>query len=568
MTLFGELALVVVIAAALGVLAHMLKQPTLVGYLLAGFIIGPFGYLKLVNLDIVHVLAEVGIALLLFMIGLEMNPRMNFREFREFGKPAVYTGVGQIFFTFIAGFFLVMYLGFGMLASAYISIALTFSSTVIVVRLLSEKKDLNSLYGKIVIGFLLVQDFFAILALIFLAGLSRLAVDASVWGVILSVFLSFLKGGALLAASIFLSRRVFPRILDALGRSQEALFLFSIAWGLGLAALMATPWIGFSIEIGGFLAGLALASSITHFQIAGHIKPIRDFFVMLFFVALGAQLVVGNFAEISYSATVLSLFVLIGNPLIVMFIMAFLGYRSRTSFLASLTVAQISEFSLILAALGLRLGHLDERAVSLVTFVGIITITISSYFILHGSAIYEFMKRGLKFFEWRRGVAEKSGGAAPHANHVVLVGAHRMGSNIMAALKAVGEPFVVVDFDPLIVEALIKKNVPVIYGDITDEEIQELAGIGRARVIISTGPDAKDSAILLALLKRENPGAIIVLTAETEWEAKRFYEGGADYVILPHFVGGLQIAQAIKSDKGFNQLEALKEHDLGLLLAD
>src|SRR3989338_7047268 len=331
MTLFSEIAIVVVLAAALGFLAHFLKQPTVVGYLVAGILIGPLGYWEWTakwlaqigspvsnHFDVLNVFSEIGITLLLFMVGLEINTQ----NLKEVGKPALWTGLGQIVFTFAAGFFLVRFLGFSELASAYISIALTLSSTIIVVQLLSQKKDLNSLYGKIVVGFLLVQDFIAILALIFLSGFSNTAGSTSLFYSVLGFLFVFLKGGVLLFATVYLSRKLFPRLMNLIGRSQEILYIFSLAWGLGLAALMASPWIGFSIEIGGLLAGLALANSVTHFQVASRMKPVRDFFIMLFFVALGARLAVGDFSAVLSPAAVLSVFVLIGNPIIVMIIMA------------------------------------------------------------------------------------------------------------------------------------------------------------------------------------------------------------------------------------------------------
>lgn len=561
MTLFGEIALVVVIAAVLGLAAHLLKQPTILGYLAAGVLINQAGIFDIANVGVLDELAEIGIAFLLFLVGLEMD----WTRLKEIGKPAVYTGLAQIGFTFAAGFLITKLLGFSTLSSIYINIALTLSSTIIVIQLLSQKKDLGSLYGKIVVGFLLVQDFVAICALLFLAAIAGLSADFSFSQGALVFLGTIFKAAALLAVTIFCSRKVFPRLLDKLGMSQEILFLFSLAWGLGLAALVSGPWVGFSIEIGGFLAGLSLANSITNFQIASRIKPIRDFFIMLFFVALGSRFIFGDIQLILNNALILSLFVLVGNPLIVMVIMSALGYRSRTSFLASLAVAQISEFSLIIAALGFRLGHLNEAEVSLITLVGIVTIVVSSYFILHGDAIYRFLKRGLKIFEFRNGISEQLETATPYENHIVLVGAHRMGNNILRAIKLIDEEYVVVDFDPLIVEDLKQNKEPVIYGDITDDEIQRLAGLTRARIVISTVPDFRDNLALISFLKKDNRRAKIIVSAENEWEGKELYNRGVDYVILPHFIGGLQIAHAIRIDRDFDYFKKMRQHDLALL---
>ncbi|MBI2035238.1 MAG: cation:proton antiporter [Candidatus Liptonbacteria bacterium] len=560
MDLFTEIALIVVLAAIFGFIAHYLKQPTIIGYLFAGVVAASF-----ISEDLTHIFrafSDIGIALLLFMVGLEMN----WKSIKEIGKPAVLAGLGQIIFTAAAGFFILLAMGFAFVPSIYISVALTFSSTIIIIQLLSQKRDLGSLYGKIVVGFLLVQDLIAIFGLIFLAGLDETSESATLTYTLGTFTLSLIKGGVLVCAALLLSKYVFPKVLHILGKSQELLFIFGNAWGLGLAALMAAPFIGFSIEIGGFIAGLTVANSMEHFQIGSRMRPIRDFFIMIFFVLLGSELILGNVYEIIIPTILLSIFVLLGNPLIVMIVMAALGYRSRTSFLASLTVAQISEFSLIMAAMGGKLGHLSESEVSLVTFVGVITITISSYLIMHGGSIYEFLRSWLKVFEFRQGVAEKVlSGDVPYANHTVLVGAHRMGGNILAALKSTGEEFVVVDFDPQIIGKLKNRGIPVIYGDISEDEIKELSALARARALISTVPDLRDNMQMIDYLKKENPKAAIVVTAENEWEAGVLYELGASYVILPHFIGGLQIAQAIKKDHHFDYLAKLKDHDLSLI---
>ncbi|MDP1689065.1 MAG: cation:proton antiporter [bacterium] len=562
---FSEIALVVVFAAGFGFIAHYLKQPTLVGYLFAGIFLAALikaGFIPEDLHGLMDIFSKLGIAFLLFLVGLEMN----WGSLKAVGKPALWIALGQVVFTFGIGFIILLTLGMEVTPAIYISIALTLSSTIIIVQLLSQKRDLQSLYGKIVIGFLLVQDFVALLALIFLAGLSQVGQNASVVYTVGVFTLSLIKGGILIVASLFLSKYVFPRVLDFLGKSQELLFVFGNAWGLGLAALMASPYIGFSYEIGGFLAGLTLASSVEHSQLASRIRPMRDFFIMLFFVLLGSQLVFSNISTIIVPTILLSLFVLIGNPLIVMFVMSALGYRLRTSFLASLTVAQISEFSLIIAARGKELGHLTDSEVSLVTLVGVITITISSYLILHGDELYSFLRPSLKWMEFRGGKLEKVFNASvPYANHVILLGVHRMGANILSALKAIEEQYVLVDFDPEIVEKYKSRKEPIIYGDISEDEIKEAAVLHRARAVISTIPAFDDNVHLLQYIKKENPKVIVIVTAENEWEAKELYELGAQYVILPHFIGGLQIAQAIKRDQDFEHLDKLREHDLSLM---
>ncbi len=551
--LFYEIVVIaIVVAAAFGFVAHLLRQPAIIGFMIAGFIIGSLAIFEIGNLDAIENLASIGITLLLFIVGLEMN----FKELRHVGLVSLLTGLGQIVFTFIIGFFILTYLGFSSLPAMYIAIALTFSSTIIIIKLLSEKGDLNSLYGRISVGFLLVQDFVAILILIFLAGLQA---DGNAG---MNFLMTLIKGFSLFGLTVLVSY-FLPKILHFIGSSSELLFLFSLGWSLGIAALVGSPLIGLSKEIGGFLAGLALANSSEHFQIGAKLRPLRDFFIILFFVGLGAKLAAGSLVSIPH-VLLLSLFVLIGNPLIVLIIMGFLGYRSKTSFSTSLTVAQISEFSLIIMALGLTIGHVSSGDASLVIMVGMTTIFISSYLIIYSDWIYGKLKKILVLFEFRR-KKEEIDRLMVFSNHIILVGAHRLGQNILKALLETGQQFIVVDFDPKIVEKLKNKGVNILFGDASDEEIQELAGFSKAKLIISTAPSFSDNAVVFETVKRINPQAKIILTADNEWSAKEFYKLGADYVILPHFLGGEHLAKAIKDDYKCDCLKIMKEADLASL---
>jgi len=554
MPLFTEITIALVVAVIFGFVAYLLKQPPIIGFILSGIAVGYLASPGVGGVEVIEGLAPIGVALLLFLVGLEMN----FKDIKNVGLPALLTGLGQIIFTFGVGYFIAGWLGFSAIASVYISIALTFSSTIIVVKLLSEKKDINSLYGRIVIGFLLIQDFVAILALIFLAGLQNEATLGQdfLWAIV--------KGGALVALTFSLSRFI-PRILDKIGRSQEMLYLFSIAWALGISALTASHFIGLSIEVGGFIAGIALASSAEHYQIGSRLRPVRDFFLILFFLGLGAKLLAGGVVVPILPAIVLSLFVLIGNPLVVMTVMGLLGYRAKTSFLASLTVAQISEFSLIIAASGLRLGHLGPEESSLITLVGIITIFASSYLIIYGDGIYEALKPLLKKFEFRKKLVEETKLEKEMKDHVILVGAHRTGYNILKSLDKSKNDFVALDFDPILVGKLKDRGHPVVYGDVTDEEIRELVGFDRAKAIISTVPNIRDNKIILEAIKNSNKKAKIILTADNEIDAREFYKGGAHYVIVPHFVSGWELAQALGDKKDFSSLIKLQERDSKIL---
>lgn len=554
MTLFTGIVVAVILAAVCGIIAHILKQPTLLGFIAAGLAVGIFGGIAQFNVEVIDSLSSLGIAFLLFLVGLDMD----LRDLRHVGIHALVVGVGQVLVTFGLGFALSHALGFGVTPSFYIAAALTFSSTIIVVKLLSEKKDLKSLYGRIVVGTLLIQDFVAMFILLALSGSVQ---GGSAW---FTIPVSLIKGLIFGAVMLFASRYL-PRLLDWLGHSQELLYLFSIAWALGVSALAASPFVGLSIEVGGLVAGLTLANSSEHFQISSRLRPLRDFFVMLFFFGLGAKLIFSSGAIMFAPLVLFILFVLVGNPLVVFLIMSGLGYRARTSFLASVTMAQISEFSLVLIALGYRLGHITSGEASLVTLVGVITIFVSSYLITYGDTIYRLVKPFLKLFERRRTRVEEELPQEKFAGHVVLIGAHRMGGTILTALEAAGEKTITIDFDPTVVRLLKSRGKEAIYGDVADTDIREAAGFKDARAVISTVPDFRDNVAILEAARQSNPKTKIILTADNEREGRKLYGMGADYVLIPHFIGGVELAHFILKNHDFKGLTELKRHDLEVL---
>ncbi|MFV1917401.1 MAG: cation:proton antiporter [Patescibacteria group bacterium] len=524
---FSQISILLVVAGVFGLIARFLKQPLLIGYLFAGLFLGFTGLIT--DAEVFSGLGQIGVALLLFLLGLEMN----IRELPSIGKVAILTGIGQITFTSIIGFLIASALGFGLLPAIYIAIALTFSSTIIMVKLLSEKKDLGSLYGRIAVGFLLVQDFVAVIILMFLAGLGEGGRSPGEYVVIV------VKAFILFGLTWTLSKKVLPNLFERLvAHSQELLFIVSIAWALGVASFVAGP-LGFTLEIGGFLAGLALSNMPEHLQIAARTRSLRDFFLTIFFLLLGTQLLVpGAIIGLLPSAVLLSAFVLIGNPIIVLIIMGFLGYKKRTSFLAGLTVAQISEFSFILMAMGQGLGHLDSSDTTLVILVGVITMTVSTYLILEADRIYLKIKKYLGVFERKK--TKEAAFIMPRnlSGHVVLVGAHRSGKTLSAYFQRKNTDFLVVDFNPKVFDRLTAAKIPVIFGDINDVEIMEAASLDKARTVISTISNFTDNLTLLEHLRKIKPRQVSVFTAQSREDAIKLYESGATYVVVPQIVAG------------------------------
>ncbi|MCP6720238.1 MAG: cation:proton antiporter [Patescibacteria group bacterium] len=546
-----ELTIVILIAAVLGVVAKFLRQPIILAYLAAGVVIGYFGFFNLADKETFRVFSDLGIMFLLFLVGLEIN----YTSLKISGKASVLVGLGQIIFTFAIGFLIATALNFSYFHAAYIAIALTFSSTIIVIKLLSDKKDLNSLYGKISVGFLLVQDFVAILILILLAG-----IDSGQGLLLGSMVFAVLKGLVLFAVMLWLGRKILPWLFDKIARSQELLFLASLGWVFLLAVIVSR--LGFSIEIAGLLAGVALANSSENLQIASRIRPLRDFFILIFFVILGSSVVFSNFGGLIIPIIILSAFVLIGNPLIVLIIMGLMGYRRRTSFLAGVTVAQISEFSLILAALGFKLGHINEGVVALITAVGVVTITLSTYLIVHADWIFKRLSRLLRIFE-RRNTKKEAFIAEEFKKPIVLIGCGRTGASI--AFNLPKEKLLIIEFDPEVIDQLKRHGIDYIFGDITDSEIFEKANFKEARLVVSTSPNLEDNLTLLTELKLLEKRPRIILRAQTEREAEVLYREGADYVLLTTFTSGQYLGKTIAIDPDMKILDTLKERDIALM---
>lgn len=555
--IFFELTIIIVIAAVLSIFFRIIKQPSILAYILAGVLIGPLGLFNIGSTDVLHSFAQIGITLLLFLLGLELR----ISDLKSVGKVSLITGIGQILFTSIIGYGICLLLGFSLIASVYISIALTFSSTIIIVKLLSDKKDINSLYGKISVGFLLIQDFVAIIALILLSGFTP-GNDSSISVMTFAVII--VKAVLLFGLIVLLSRTILPKFMHTVSKNGELLFLFSLAWAFGMSAIFSSEFVGFSIEIGGFLAGLALANSVSNFQIIAKVRPLRDFFITIFFVSLGSSLLVSHIGAILVPSILLSLFVLIGNPLIVLILLGLLGYRSRTAFLSGLTVAQISEFSMIVVFMGNKLGHVSDEAVSLVTVVGAVTFVSSTYMILNGNKLYTLLKPVLQKFE-RKKARDKFIQTDEMNRHVVLVGANRMGESILDALLQANDNVFVVDFDPEVIKRLRAKNIPCMYGDIVDDDIQEKAYIENARLVISTVPDVEDNLLLLESLKQHNNKALSIVFALERHEAKELYEAGADYVVLPHLAGGRHLAKILVDSNHMELIEDFKAKDKSYL---
>ncbi|MEN6575849.1 MAG: cation:proton antiporter [Phycisphaerales bacterium] len=536
---FYETAAILSLAAVLGVLGQKLRQPLIIMFLATGIVAGPAVSGLIQSYDQIELLAHIGISLLLFIVGL----RLDLSLIRTTGPVALATGLGQILFTAGIGFVIALGLGMTVVSAAYVSVALTFSSTIIIVKLLSDKKEIDALHGRIAVGFLIVQDIAAILALVALTTFgTTLSGEQSAFTV--SLIMAG-KGIGLLVVVGVLMRYVLPRVTARVAHSQEMLILFAVAWAVLLAA--ASDWLGFSKEVGAFLAGVSLAPSQYRDSISSKLTSIRDFLLLFFFIDLGARLEWSTVGSEVPKAALLSLFVLIGNPLIVILIMGYMGYRCRTAFLAGLTVAQISEFSLIVGALGVALGHIPPQTMGLITLVGVVTIFASTYMILYSQNLYQFLARPLKIFERKNPYRETSSDTAVETTvaDVILVGLGNYGSGLAERLLERKMKIIGVDFDPQALQKWQARGVSVLYGDMADPDLYEQLPMGRVRWVVSAVRSKDVNLALLHLLRYRGYDVKVALTAASQEEALLYRKAGAHVVLRPFTDAAEQGADAL-----------------------
>jgi len=550
------LSLIIAISAFLTVIVRVIKQPPIIAYLIAGILVGPL-YLKLIGpasaaSELIQVFAHIGVAFLLFIVGLNLDLRV----LKEVGKVSTFAGLSEIIITGFIGGLIALAIGFSSITALYIGAALAFSSTVLVVKILSDKKEIDTLHGRIALGILIVEDFVAALALMIIPLLE--------YGGSPSIILTKLASVAVLIFLVFLcSIFLFQRFLNYLARNQEVLFLFGIAWALILATLF--DILGFSLEIGALIAGMSLASSKYTLELGGKIKPLRDFFIVLFFVFFGSQLSESISLELLTNAIIFSVFVVIGKPIIVMAILRLFGYKKRTNFLAGSSLAQISEFSLILVLLGFSLGHLGHETMSLAVLIAIITIGASSYSIYYAHTIFSKISRFLTIFEGKHARTQVEKKVEYEA---ILIGYHRIGYKILESLKKLKMPFIVIDYNPKVILSLAEERINCIYGDAGDPDFLSQIDLTKVKLIVSTMPDEPSNLTIKEKLKKLRSKAVFIATAEQPRTAYDLYKHGIDYVIIPHHLGGSyasHIIEQFKTDKnkyrnlGYRHFQDLKK---------
>jgi Kef-type K+ transport system membrane component KefB len=546
-TTFLQLAAVLAVAAGVSIVMRILKQPLIIGYILSGIICGP------AVLDLIHdhesfeSFSQIGIALLLFIVGLGLNVGV----IRSTGKPVLMVFVLNLIFVGAAGYGFSHLFGFTPMESALAGLALVFSSTIVVIKSLLDKREQHRLYGQIAIGVLLVEDIAATITLVVLAA-------AKNGGGSDELFALAGKGIMLAGMMTFVGWFVMSKLTKFFASNQEFLFTFALAWAFSIAAVFELA--GFSLEVGALFAGVALASLPYAQEIGTRLKPLRDFFLLLLFISLGSTITLSSISNAIIPALVFSLIALMIKPLCISAGLGLLRYTKQTGFKVSAHLSQTSEFSIIMLTLAAAEGLIRNELVSIMTITTFITIAVSTYFMHYDDELYRVFSKFLSLFERKNAIVDAH--KSPQYK-LALFGYHKGGHEFVNTFRDMHKKYVVVDYDPEVIETLERQHITHVYGDATDYELLDELGIGKSELVVSILPGHTTNRELLKYYLQHNPDGIFICHATDYDGAADLYEHGASYVMLPHFIGSEKMSAFIRkngSDK--NAFEAYRKNHI------
>lgn len=531
-----SISLVIIFAAILAYISYLLKQDLIIAYIAAGIILGPFIFGLIKDKSLINSFAEIGISFLLFIAGLELG----IRKLKEIAKASVITGTIQVFGVSILTFFVLILFGFNKVEAFILGCAIAFSSTVVIVKILSDKGELDSLQGRIIVGIMLIQDIFAIILLAIFSNQNIL------------IFLNFFKFLLLCLFSFFIGFITKP-IIKKSSSSTELLFIISLAF---LFLFVYISYIlNLSIGIGAFLAGIILANTPYKIDIETKIKPLKDFFSIIFFVFIGMWLTVIS-KEILILLIPIFFILVFFEPILTALVLRFNGYKIRQSLDIGFSFAQISEFSLIIVLHYMNLGLIQQKAFELIVLVGVVSIALTPYTMKFSKLFY----KPFKIFDEINIPFRKIGYTSKGKKTVLIIGCHRMGSIYIKELEKIKHKLIVVDFNPEIIRALEKKGISAIYGDVTNIELfntsQLKTQLPNLRVIISTIPKKEINEMIIKYFKKINKNIFIAVTANRIDDALELYNYGADFVIMPLVMSAIYSIEMIKklTKKQFKKL--------------
>ena len=520
--LFVQVAAILLASAVAGAIAVWLRLPLVIAYVVVGVLAGPSAADHVEPGGELELLAQLGIALLLFVVGL----KLDIHVLRTLGPIALVAGGAQVALTAAGGFLLALLLGLDATPALYVGIGVALSSTIIVVKLLTDRRELDDLHGRLALGILIVQDLVVVVVMIAVTASGE--AGGSTAGALLEVLL---KGTAFLVVLALLMRWALTPLLHRLARLPDMLVLFAIAWAIALGAV--GEELGFGVEVGAFLGGVSLASTPYREAIGSRLVTIRDFLLLFFFIDLGSKVDVGPLADQLWIAAVLSGFVLVVKPLIVTALLGAARYRKRVSLATGLALAQVSEFSLILGALGLRVGHIDPETTSILTAAAIVTIAVSAYVYPSADRIADRLGRPLALFE-RQVPRAEDGPREERWPTVIVLGLGRYGEGIVEGLRQRGVDVLGVDFDPVALGRWSEQGVDVLYGDAEDPELPQLLPLPDRGWVVSTVRRVDANLALLHALSQHGYTGNVAVAAHRAPDVLRLTTAGAHHVLMPY----------------------------------
>lgn len=543
--IFFDLTVIFIVTTLLLFIAKILKQPIIPVYIIAGILLVPV-FNVLHAQDFVSSISYFGIVFLLFIAGLELK----FDKLKHVSYVASIGGTILVILLSLIGLGVSNLLGLDIISSVYMGLIFAFSSTMVVVKILSDKNQLDSLHGKIAMGLLIIQDIFAIIAFIALTSYGEQSL-MNIIGLIGKVLI--------LGISLFLfAKLLLPKIIEFSAKSQELLFVTSISVCLFFAATFGIFISPEALGIGAFLGGLALANLPYDLEIISRISPLKDFFSLLFFISLGMLLPLHLiFQNLSITITFILLIIVL-RPTITFIIIRLFNYMPRVAYLTAITQSQISEFGLILAFFGKATNSISNELFAAIIVIAIVTLSITPYIFRYEQRIYYFLSKYLNFFVNTKNPFNLEN--LPEnikKKFILIVGYDRLGYSILKTLSKKKEEVIVVDFNPEVIKKLMEEGIHCIYGDISDSELLNRLKLKDCKLVISTIPEDDSNLLMMRKYKKLNKSGLCFLTSERISGALDLYKEGADYVIIPRLLGGHHVSNLIE-ETGFKYEKMLK----------
>lgn len=517
------LSVIIIVATIMTYIFNKLNQPPLLAFIVTGILLGPLVFGKVSNTQEILLLSELGIAFLLFSVGISTD----FKQIKKLNFSVFLLPFLNIIFTFLILIALQSFLGMNFTQSLYFSFILSFSSTMLVAKILIENFEMGSLHGKLSIGILLVEDIIAILAIPILKDLSTFSLN-----LLLNVFG---KTAILIIIAFLLNKFFYPKVVKSAFKSSQSFFLLAI--GSCFLFIYISQLLNFDIAVGAFIGGLAISVFPYNLEITHKISSIRDLLSMIFFVSLGLQLSFSFKGGVPLLLLALLLFVFIIKPVIHFFVLLFSGYGTRISAKTTIILAQVSEFSLILAMQGWNYSQLSQPQYSAIIIVTALTMILTPYFSKYSNGIYSFLQPAFRKFKakhFSRKVEYLKHLPKKIKNHIVIVGSDVVGEAVSKVLgRDKNIPLVIVDQDPEKIIPLIQDKQNAICGDINNFDIVQSLDLDNAKAVIITLPRFDNTMRFLKVAKNINPNLIIYTRAKTNEQALKLYEEGADLVLIP-----------------------------------